>query len=59
MEINKCTRCMKVFPDKYKFKRHLMRKNLCKIKDGGKIQKLKLQLCGLLCSFRPNSINYL
>ena len=36
MEDNLCQRCMKVFPDSYKFKRHLMRKNLCKVKEGGK-----------------------
>ena len=36
MEDNLCQRCMKVFPDRYKFKRHLMRKNLCKVKEGGK-----------------------
>ena len=36
MEQNYCDRCMKNFPDKYKFKRHLMRKNLCKLAKGGK-----------------------
>jgi uncharacterized C2H2 Zn-finger protein len=32
---NFCNRCQKVFPDKYKFKRHLLRKNLCKLAKNG------------------------
>lgn len=40
MPVN-CERCNKKFPDKSKFKRHLLRKTICKISKLGKDLTLK------------------